>query len=249
MCDVTEWEEPLGGGLTKPVRVGDTVRRTAGPWTPAIHALLRHLASVGFDGAPRVLGIDERGREVLTFITGDVGWRPYPEGMFDDGALLAAAQLIRRYHDAVRDFVPPADSAWRFLVGAPREGIVCHNDLAPYNTVYRDGRPCAFIDWDLAAPAPQAWDLAGAAYRFVPLYSDDQCRTLGMPLQPRGRRLRLFCDAYGLKDRQDFVALIRRHVQVCYDSDRLSGKSGAWSLRSLRYIEAEAAEWERTLTG
>lgn len=204
-------EVPLSGGsITPVVRVGDTVRRASGPWTPAVHALLRHLESVGFEGAPRVLGVDEQGREVLTFVAGDVGWRPYPEGIFDDEALAAAARLVRRYHDAVRGFVPPQGGAWRFQAGAPRGGIGCRNDLAPYNTVYRDGRPHAFVDWDLAAPAPAAWDVAGAAYRFVPLHDDEQCRTLGMPAQPRAARLRLFCDAYGLEERKDFVALLRR---------------------------------------
>jgi hypothetical protein len=52
-------------GLTEVERVGDTIRRGTGPWTPAVHALLRHLEAVGFDAAPRVLGFDEQGREVL----------------------------------------------------------------------------------------------------------------------------------------------------------------------------------------
>ena len=61
---------PLAGGNMSSgvVRVGDTVRRPAGPWTPAVHALLTHLHAAGFPGAPRPLGIDEHGREVLTFI-------------------------------------------------------------------------------------------------------------------------------------------------------------------------------------
>ena len=63
---VTQQEIPLLGGNTSTVvRVGDTVRRNVGPWTPAVHALLRHLEYVGFTGAPRVMGIDDRNREVL----------------------------------------------------------------------------------------------------------------------------------------------------------------------------------------
>lgn len=54
-----------GGSVTTVRRVGDTVRRETGPWTPAVHALLRHLAARGFDRAPRVLGIDDDGAEVL----------------------------------------------------------------------------------------------------------------------------------------------------------------------------------------
>src|SRR5438270_12220257 len=76
---VTQQEIPLLGGNTSTVvRAGDTVRRNAGPWTPAVHALLRHLEYVGFTGAPRALGIDERGRAVLSFLDGACG--EYPRG-------------------------------------------------------------------------------------------------------------------------------------------------------------------------
>jgi hypothetical protein len=71
--------EPLsGGGLTGAKRVGSTVHRATGPWTPAVHALLRHLERVGFE-APRVIGIDEEGREVLTFVAGRASIRTRPE--------------------------------------------------------------------------------------------------------------------------------------------------------------------------
>jgi hypothetical protein len=45
-----------GGNTGGAVRIGATVRRAAGPWTPAVHALLAHLAENGFAGAPRPLG-------------------------------------------------------------------------------------------------------------------------------------------------------------------------------------------------
>lgn len=63
-------EVSLGGNLNQAVRVGDTVRRRAGPWTPAVHSLLRYLEQAGFE-APRVLGIDEQGREILGYIAGE----------------------------------------------------------------------------------------------------------------------------------------------------------------------------------
>src|SRR5437879_2964164 len=58
---VVDTEERLPGGNLSPrvVRVGATMRRPVGPWTPAVHALLNHLHAVGFDGAPRVLGLDD----------------------------------------------------------------------------------------------------------------------------------------------------------------------------------------------
>jgi len=50
-------EVPLSGGNTSAVvRVGETVRRSTGHWTPAVHGVLRHLERAGFEGSPRVLG-------------------------------------------------------------------------------------------------------------------------------------------------------------------------------------------------
>ena len=73
-------EIPLAGGsMTAVVRVGDTVRRAAGPWTPTIHALLRHVRAAGFTAAPEPLGLDEQGREILSFLPGGSGpirWSP-----------------------------------------------------------------------------------------------------------------------------------------------------------------------------
>src|SRR4051812_45159511 len=160
-------EEVLSGGnLSHVVRVGDTVRRPTGPWTPTIHSLLRHLDS--FDGAPRVLGIDEHGREILEHVPGPMAWPDLGPLATDDG-LARAAGLLRRFHDAVADFVPPPDAVWQladmtadaepYLGGeAP---IVCHNDCAAWNLVMGDGR-WAFIDWDVAGPRPRLWDVAYA---------------------------------------------------------------------------------------
>lgn len=64
---------PLAGGFANAgsvVRVGDTVRRPTGAHTIAVHQLLAHLEKVGFEGAPRAHGFDERGREVLEWIPG-----------------------------------------------------------------------------------------------------------------------------------------------------------------------------------
>ena len=69
------------------VRVGQTVRRTGNPWSPAVLDLLRHLEREGFAGAPRALGFDDQGREVLTYIEGEVGrgdsFIPSQGGRFD----------------------------------------------------------------------------------------------------------------------------------------------------------------------
>jgi len=71
-------EQPLteGNVSTGVVRVGDTVRRPTGPWTGSVDALLRHLERVGFNGAPRALGRDEQGRQVIEYVPGQVNVPP-----------------------------------------------------------------------------------------------------------------------------------------------------------------------------
>jgi len=219
-----------GGNLNRVARVGDTVRRATGPWTPAVHQLLKHLEEQAFDAAPRVLGFDEQGREVLSFIEGATDNSADPAWVWSDRALVQAGRLIRRYHDVCRSFEPPADAQWQVMVGAPTDGeIICHNDLAPFNTVYRDGVPQALLDWDLAAPSPPLWDVAYAAWRFVPLYSDPTAaQGREIDVADRAARLRLFCDAYGLADeeRAGLVEMIDRRIRCAFDTLKAWGEGG-----------------------
>ena len=114
MPEEREPEITLEGGLAnhgQVVRVGDTVRRPQRPTSPATHALLRHLADVGFAGAPRFLGIDEQGREVLSYVAGTAVTPPYPAWALTDAALVSVADLLRDYHRAVSGF-DPSPHAW-----------------------------------------------------------------------------------------------------------------------------------------
>jgi hypothetical protein len=199
-------EIPLhGGNVTPVVRVGETVRRATGPWSPAVHGLLRHLEVNGFDAAPRVLGIDEKGREILTYIPGEVGWYPLLTSMWSDETLVAAARLLRRFHNATIGYVPPPGATWQLAYpGRERPDVICHNDFAPYNVVFADGLPRALIDFGNAGPGPRIWDIAYAVFTFV-LLSEEA------PPGPRGRRLRLFCDVYGLEQRRHVLAVPLPH--------------------------------------
>ncbi len=210
------------GNVSATVRVGDTVRRRAGPWTPAVHALLLHLEAVGFQGAPRVLGFDPKGRESLTFIPGETAPASL-DGHESDETLVGAGRLLRRYHDAARGFQSPSEARWRFTVGAPTTGeVICHNDVAPWNVTFVDGLPSGLIDWDFAAPAPPVWDVAYALWRFVPLYPDER---FGAPRE-RARRITLFCDAYGLDERDDLLDVVARRQRVLYDTVKTWGQAG-----------------------
>jgi hypothetical protein len=207
-------EIPLDGGNMNSgvVRVGDTVRRPAGPWTSAVHALLDHLHAAGFHGAPRPLGIDEQGREVLTFIPGTVPWPAHFHLLDPDDRLQRATRLIREFHDAVADFTPPPHARWQTLIPADGADIIAHHDLAPWNLVVNDTQ-WAFIDWDIAAPGTRLWDLAYAIHAFVPLSADPRFR--------RGdsdRRLRLIADTYRLSEaqRHEIVPLLARRTRAMH---------------------------------
>ena len=221
-------EVPLVGGDVNigenaVVRVDDTVRRPQSDRADAVHALLLHFESVGFEGAPRFLGIDERGREILSFVEGQPALKPVPAA---DGVVHDIGALLRRMHDAQLGFTLPDDARWPDGPVAVTPGsVVCHNDLFWPNVIFRDGRPVALIDWDLALPAPRVYDVAGAANFWVPLRPDDQAETWGLPTHDRGSRLRLLCDAYGL-GRSDRLALLDAVVhrnQIGYEMHRVLG--------------------------
>jgi Ser/Thr protein kinase RdoA (MazF antagonist) len=213
--EASDAEEALPGTSSTLARVGDTVRRSTGPWTPAVHAILRHLERVGFDGAPRVLGFDSRGREVLTYVPGDVPDGAGPD-VVTERALSEVGRLLRRYHEAVSGFALPLGVEWHGGADPGPGDVVCHNDLAPRNTVFRGGIPVAFVDFDLASPAPPAWDVAHLAWQFVPLADDAGCTRQGWTSPPdRPGRLRVLCDGYGLsdQDRGQFPELLAQRME------------------------------------
>lgn len=188
---MTDEVELGGGNVNRVVRVGDTVRRTAGPWTPTVHALLAWVRAQGVDVVPAPLGVDVDGREVLTWVPGEVGGWPVPDWVWDPAVLRDAGRTARRWHDATVGFAPPA-AVWRSPVREPAE-VVCLNDLAPYNMVHADGRLVGLIDVDMASPGPRVWDLAYLAYRMC-----GWCEDMPAPPGPTpAERLAVLLDAYG----------------------------------------------------
>ena len=190
-------EERLPGGfVTSVVRVGDTVRRRPPEDPEFVRALLGWFEQHGWGGAPRFLGVDELGREALSFIDGHVAWAPrQPPSVTSDASLARLAALVREFHDLT--------AGTPLAAGAE---VVCHNDLSPKNTVYRDGgaglRPTTFIDWDIAAPGKRIHDVAHVCWQYVglgPRRSD---------ADTAGRRIGIICDAYGLADRDGLLEAI-----------------------------------------
>jgi Ser/Thr protein kinase RdoA (MazF antagonist) len=183
---------PLTGGRVTDgvVRVGGTVRRPISRNSPLVRTLLAQLHERGFDAAPRHLGIDQHGREVFSFVPGDVPADLDPS--VDDETLAAAACLIRRYHDATAG----TDIA-------RQHEVVCHNDLSPCNFVFREGKPVGIIDFDAAAPGKRLRDVGYALFLWLNLGTD------GAPLGEQARRIKVFCRSYGIEpNRRVFDAIV-----------------------------------------
>ena len=233
--------EPLAGGNTHAaiVRVGDTVRRPAGAWTPAVHALLDHLADAGFAAAPRALGFDEDGREVVSYAPGDVVWPGRFELLERDEALAEVARLIRRYHDVVASFVPPPDAAWWDLAADPSgvHELVCHNDLAPWNLVRGPDRSLDVHRLGPRRTGRRVWDLGWALLAFIPLTPD-------RPLDDAAiaRRLRVFMAAYGSEDELE-ATLAAAVERAAHEAASKAAKHAEIWAGAAERVTASAAEW------
>ena len=242
MDKADEAEIPLAGGdVTEGVvRVGDTVRRPVGPHSPLVHALLAHLESAGFEGAPRFLGIDGSGREVLSYIDGGVAGRPRPPWIADETRLASVGRLVRACDDAAASFTPAPDLL-PGTAGAEPEGIppgpayppelIGHADITPENVVFRDGRAFALIDFDLAKPATRAEEMFNAMMWWAPLSdprdADPLLREVDVP-----RRSRILADAYGLsgadRERLIEVALLRTRRSWYLMKQHAETRGGGW---------------------
>lgn len=226
-------EEPLLGGKVTVglVRVGDTVRRPRLPSSAFVEQLLRALELAGFVAAPRHLGVDERGRDVLSYIPGEVEpeWR-----RFADEQVAAGARLLRAFHDATRGLT---------LAGGSE--VVCHGDPGPHNSIFRGGLPVALIDFDLAAPGPALDDVAYSIWGWCVSSNEDR----GTPAD-QARQARLFADAYGLERPARAVDAILERQRWSADwwrerpeleTDEAREEAVAWNLRERAYIEEHRA--------
>ncbi|MXQ09642.1 phosphotransferase [Alphaproteobacteria bacterium GH1-50] len=239
-------EEILAGGNTnRVVRIGDTVRRGVTPHGKTIHEFLLHLEQKGI-AAPRFKGIDGAGREILSFIEGDTG---LPESLWNtDLALLQAAEMLRALHDASLDFAPSHPPSWAsYEQDASLREVICHNDFAPYNLVFRSGVPVAVLDFDLCGPGPRCRDLAYLAYWMVPLsFSSADLRPISERDMRNGSiRLKRICAAYGGQAPGAVLQMVPAILQHLSDEESVGlmvGKDAADRLKERGHLEHWARE-------
>ena len=224
-------EIPLVGGRSTPgvVRVGNTVRRPMGPNAPFVHELLRYLERVGFDGAPRLLGIDEQGREVLSFVEGEVP-HDHAEYRPSEIRLIRVAALIRRFHDVTAGYD---------LAGGAE--VVAHNELGPHNTIFAGEEPVAFIDWDDAAPGTRLFDLANAVWSYANVGEE------GGPVGEQARLIRVMCDAYGWQDPHAIVDEIHADLHRARANHERAGRQKAGDIfqEMISWMDTHTSELKR----
>ncbi|UHA73355.1 phosphotransferase [Paenibacillus sp. 481] len=251
-----------GGNVSNVYRAGDTVRRELKPDSAKVHKLLKHLESKGFTYAPKLLGIDEKGREVLSFIEGEAGNYPVKAYMWSNDVLQEIARILRLYHDAVSDF--SMEDSWQSIDNTPQPfEVLCHNDFAIYNIIFNQHRPVGMIDFDVAGPGPRLWDIAYTLYTCVPLsrvYHTETGEAIYYnSLQDASRikqRVKLFFDSYGEKLEKGFMEMVIRRLEgLCQTIDR-KAKEGDMAfqkmiaeghmehyLKDIAFIREHGEEW------
>src|SRR6266566_3964956 len=221
-------EVPLAGGRVNPdvVRVGETVRRPMGARASFIHDLLVHLGRFGFDGAPRFLGVDDVGREIVSLLPG----APIPgTEILSDSEIQSAATLFQRYHDAAAG-----------LPDAVLDGheTVIHGDAGPWNILWVDGQARALIDFDEARPGERLEDVGYFAWKGLRLVAD------GPSVSEQRRRLAILAETYGVDVDGDLLDAIEDAVAKL----AAKGRAERWSNGVLTQLEEERA-WQRQIRG
>jgi hypothetical protein len=236
MIDETD-EELMPGNLGGAVRIGDTVRRPTGPWTPAVHALLDHLAT-RVPHIPRVLGVDERGREILSYLPGRVVDQRNETERLTAGQIVALVRWTRQFHRAVADFRHPGP--WRYFpVAGP--ALIGHNDIAPYNACFRGDELVGVFDWDLAGPTTPLFELAFIAWNCVPLWEDvDPGRA--------AERVGLIATGYGGFTGRQVLRAVPPRIQIMLDGIPAAAAAGDQGMANLLAL-GEPGRSRRSLSG
>ncbi|MEN6315342.1 MAG: aminoglycoside phosphotransferase family protein [Clostridiaceae bacterium] len=246
-------EENLNATTNTVFKVGDTVRRTV-KCDPILHVYLQYLEKAGMPGVPRFLGLDEQGREILSYLPGKTQEKDKLIGhpcMLSDDTLADVARLMRKLHDLSVGFLPMAlEVGW----GNPdypqnEPETICHNDAASWNFVFVNDRIAGLFDFDTACPGTRMWDLTLPVFSFIPTtpyqFNPEQC--IGVPYErvrhaaERKRRLKLFFEAYGMNCSKDFLELLVFRMQdFCKHS---KGPGLEWYTKVVNHIKETGYEW------
>jgi len=112
------------------------------------------------------------------------------------------------------------------------------------------------LDWDSAGPGTRLWDVALAAYQWVPLFPilDGVSHNRVLPLPQRAARLATFCEGYGgVRPEEAIDALVEQlpfHAELIQrladEGDLGSLKLAGWNVPERLRRESELLRRERS---
>ncbi|MFC3990377.1 phosphotransferase [Actinoplanes siamensis] len=184
--------------------------------------MLTFLESIGFAHAPRYLGVDERDRDILTFIPGCTTDHPSQRG---HGAYGMGGRILRELHDATDGHA---------LAGT--QECVIHGDPGPFNTIFRQGQPVALIDWDSCRPGRRLEDLAYMSWTWCIQSAGN------VPIEHQAEHLRELRDGYGSVETELLIDMMLLRQAEIAASEAANARNLALD-RVRRQSAEEAVAW------
>lgn len=240
-------EIPLSGGRTTQgvVRRGEVVLRPQCEHGELVHQVLEFLEGKGVKTVPRFLGIDEKGREMLSLLPGSC---PDNIGIYTEEQILAGVDLILELHQVLAEFP---------LCGPGQ--TVCHYDLSPCNFLFTGeqpprtgemktaGLPAYVIDWDACAVGDPLDDLAYACW----LWLDFGCEE--RELSRQAGLFRSMLDRYGLDraQRKGFLDRVEKQMlrveQSRFPTEERTQACRSWTQSCRRWLRKNESVLEQAL--
>lgn len=210
-----------GGNMNSPILNNNLIYKESTEATKTIHKLLCYVRSRGINWVPESFGINTDCKHVLSYIEGVVPEKT-PDWIWHEKILKEVASKLRQWHDATVNF-KYKKARW-LLSNDEINEVICHNDFAPYNCVFKDNKFKGLIDFDVCSPGSRIWDIAYTSYRFIPLFPDKNEEKY-YEVSPFSKkvmmnRLKIFLDSYScdekeyLYDEKEVINKIGKRLKV-----------------------------------
>src|SRR5690554_280050 len=210
-----------GGNLNSPILNNNLIYKDATAATNTIHELLSYVRAQGIDWIPKSYGLNSKDKHVLSYIDGFVP-QETPDWIWNEDILIEIALRLRQWHDATVNF--KYEKAHWLLDNDEINEVICHNDFAPYNCVFKNKNFKGLIDFDVCSSGSRIWDIAYTSYRFIPLFPDKN-KGKHSEVSPFSKevmliRLKLFLNTYSnnnkefLYDEEEVIDKIVKRLKV-----------------------------------